>query len=242
MIYMQNEWKSLWNKRHGELDKMGEAADNRKIFLELKRSNGFDVVNELTYDALYGQYAETKKNLCPPRLQGGIRSVYEVGCGAGANLFLFEEEQIRTGGIDYSEGLIDTAKQVLKTEDLMCGDAVSMPVMPRYDSCFSNSVFSYFPEEAYALKVLEKMYEKAEYGIGILDIHDIQQKEAFIKYREEIVPDYHERYKNLPKLFYSRELFEKFAKDHNMEIMFQQSAMEGYWNNKFVFHCYMYKK
>ena len=42
---MQNEWKSLWNKRHGELDKMGEAADNRKIFLELKRSNGFDAVS-----------------------------------------------------------------------------------------------------------------------------------------------------------------------------------------------------
>lgn len=239
---MSNEWKNLWNQRHGELEKLGGGVDSQKVFLELKRSNGFDVVDELTYDALYGQYLETKQNLCPPGHQEGIKSVYEVGCGAGANLFLFESDQIRTGGIDYSEGLIDTARQVLKTEDLMCGEAISMSVTPKYDSCFSNSVFSYFADEEYALKVLEKMYEKADYSIGILDIHDIEKKEAFIKYREEIVPDYHERYKNLPKFFYSRELFEKFAADHNMEIIFQESTMEGYWNNKFVFHCYMYKK
>lgn len=238
---MQSEWKNLWNKRSGELNKI-EKGDFREIFLELKRSNGFDVVDELTYDALYEQYMETKQNLCPAGLHEGIESVYEVGCGAGANLFLFENEDIRTGGIDYSEGLIGTARQVLKTQDLMCGEAISVSITPKYDSCFSNSVFSYFPDEEYALQVLEKMYEKANYSIGILDVHDIQMKEAFIKYREEIVPDYHERYKNLPKLFYSRQLFEKFAADHDMEIVFRESAMEGYWNNQFVFHCYLYKK
>lgn len=83
---MQNEWKNLWNKRHGELDKI-EKGDVRKTFLELKRSAGFDVVNELTYEALYEQYVETKRNLNKGR-QEGIQSVYEVGCGAGANLFL----------------------------------------------------------------------------------------------------------------------------------------------------------
>lgn len=240
---MKNEWKNLWNQRHGEIEKIkGEGVNSQDIFLELKRSNGFDVINELTYDALYGQYLRMKQNLCHPGHQEGIKSVYEVGCGAGASLFLFELDQIRTGGIDYSEGLLETARQVLKTEDLTNGDAVSMPVMPKYDSCISNSVFSYFPDEEYAVNVLENMYEKANYSIGLLDVHDIEKKEAFIKYREEIVPDYHERYKNLPKLFYSRGLFEKFAADHNMEILFQESTMEGYWNNKFVFHCYMYKK
>ncbi len=237
---MQNEWKNLWNKRHGELDKI-EKGDVRKTFLELKRSAGFDVVNELTYEALHEQYVETKRNLNQGR-QEGIKSVYEVGCGAGANLFLFESEKIQTGGIDYSEGLLDTAKEVLKTEDLMCGDAVSMNVAPKYDSCFSNSVFSYFTDEEYALQVLAKMYEKADYSIGILDIHDIQKQEDFIKYREAIMPDYHERYKNLPKLFYAREFFEKFAADHDMDIVFRESTMKGYWNNQFVFHCYMYKK
>lgn len=61
---MQNEWKNLWNKRSGESDKI-DSGDFREIFLELKRSNGFDVVDELTYDALYGQYMETKQNLWP---------------------------------------------------------------------------------------------------------------------------------------------------------------------------------
>ncbi len=241
---MQNEWKNLWNKRSGELDRI-DSGDFREIFLELKRSNGFDVVDELTYDALYGQYLETKQNLWPAENLWGVKqleSVYEVGCGAGANLFLFEGDNIRTGGIDYSEGLISTAKKVLKTDDLVCGEASQVVITPKYDCCFSNSVFSYFANEEYALDVLEKMYQKAKYSIGILDIHDIEMREAFIKYREEIVPDYHERYKNLPKLFYSRELFKKFAENHNMDIIFKESAMKGYWNNQFIFHCYLYKR
>lgn len=225
-------------KMRGGIDK----DDVPKMFLELKRAGGFDVVGELTYDALYGQYLETKKNLCIPNRNMEIKSVYEVGCGAGANLFLFEKENIRTGGIDYSEGLIGTAKQVLDTDDIECGEAISLPVNPKYDSCLSNGVFHYFPDEEYALRVLEKMYEKAYYSIGILDIHDIEKKDAFIKYREKNVPNYHERYKNLPKLFYTRELFEKFAAAHDMDVVFKESNMKGYWNNQFVFHCYLYKR
>ena len=49
---MQNEWKNLWNKRSGELDRIDSG--------------------ELTYDALYGQYLETKQNLWPAEnLWGG---------------------------------------------------------------------------------------------------------------------------------------------------------------------------
>lgn len=165
-----------------------------------------------------------------------------MGCGSGANLYLFESEKINTGGIDYSENLLNTAHKVLKSKDLICGEAISMPAAPMYDNCFSNSVFSYFEDEKYALAVLEKMYIKARFSIGILDIHDIEKKEEFIKYREKIVPDYHQRYQNLPKLFYPKSFFEKFADGHCMDIVFKESAMEGYWNNRFVFHCYMYKK
>lgn len=92
----------------------------------------------------------------------------------------------------------------------------------------------------YAERVLEKMCEKSKYAIGMIDIHDIEKKEEFTVYRWWIVENYDERYKNLPKLFYAKDLFESFARKHHMNIRFVESNMKGYWNNQFVFLCYIY--
>ena len=86
------------------------------------------------------------------------------------------------------------------------------------------------------------MYVKTKRSIGLIDIHDIQKKEAFESYRRKNVENYEERYKDLPKLFYKREFFTTFASEHNMDISFSESAVEGYWNNDFVFSCYLYKR
>lgn len=238
---MKNDWKWIWDNRQVDMN----CVDNksvREVFLELKKCNGFDIVGDgLTYEALCEQYEFTKNQLGLYR-EEKIKSVYEVGCGSGANLFLFEKEGIETGGCDYSHNLVKLAKEVLYTKDVTCIEASLLSILPIYDSVFSNSVFSYFENEEYALNVLEKMYQKARYSIGILDVHNEEKRQEFICYREKIIPDYKERYKNLPKLFYRKEFFERFAREHNMEVKFTESSMEGYWNNPFVYHCFLYKK
>ena len=239
---MGNNWKEIWDNRQIDISGGINGKSVQEIFLELKRCNGFDVVSDgLTYDALYQQYEFTKSQLkgCEKH---EIKSVYEVGCGSGANLFVFEKDGIKTGGCDYSHNLVELAKQVLNTEDIACMEASLISVQPMYDSVFSNSVFSYFENEEYARSVLEKMFQKAKYSIGILDVHNKEKREEFICYREKLIPNYNERYKNLPKLFYEKAFFIEFAKCHNMEIRFEASSMEGYWNNPFVYHCFMYKK
>lgn len=245
---LQNEWKTIWGKRTVD-EKILKTEDKKQIFLELKRSNGFDVLEDgLTYEALEEQKNEMEKWLSGNCFLGGdsrktqIKSIYEVGCGSGASLFLFEQDGIICGGLDYSEALIESAKKVLQSNDLFCREAIDTPVSPQYDAVLSNSVFSYFKDEEYAYGVLEKMYQKTAYSIGLIDIHDAKKEEAFITYRKTIIPDYEERYKNLPKFFYRKEFFEKFAKDHQMDICFTDSHMKGYWNNEFIFNCYMYKK
>ena len=40
-----NEWKSVWSKRSADMDIL-KKEDEKKVFLELKRSNGFDVQEE----------------------------------------------------------------------------------------------------------------------------------------------------------------------------------------------------
>lgn len=233
-------WKKIWESRKDRLDHI-DKADKKAVFLELKRMDGFDVLEGgLSYDALEMQYQETKKALC---LRGGDK-VFEVGCGCGANLYLFHNDGFVVGGLDYSDVLVRVMRKVFSGAAMLeciCDSADRLPIDQKYTAVFSNSVFSYFPNQAYAVKVLERMLEKATSCIGILDIHDAQKKEEFLAYRKATIPNYEERYRNLPKLFYPKDFFLNFAKKHEVRIDFRESHMTGYWNNEFVFHCFMYK-
>ena len=68
------------------------ADDINKLFSELKRADGFDVGGGvLSEDALLRQYEDIKQRLTNGAPQP-VRSVYEFGCGSGANLLLFEHD------------------------------------------------------------------------------------------------------------------------------------------------------
>ena len=237
---MSNNWKNIWEKRQLN-EEAFKSDDINKLFLELKRADGFDVGGgELSEEALLRQYEDIRQRLFKGA-PNPIKSVYEVGCGSGANLLLFEHDGFTCGGIDYSKALTDIALKVLKTKDVTCGEAVNADVEPKYDCILSNSVISYFPNTDYTLGVLEKMFQKTNYSIGLIDVHNIEKKEDFIAYRRKNIENYDEKYADLNKLFYSKELFVDFARGHNLKIEFSESAVENYWNNEFVFNCFMYK-
>ncbi len=236
---MSNDWKQIWEKRSFDYSVL-EKNDLYETFMALKRSDGFDVMDGgLTVQALYEQYQQIMNMLSAKHK---IQSVYEVGCGGGGNLLLMEHDGITCGGIDYSNSLITIAKHVLKSQELLCDEALYMPVEPVYDAVFSNSVISYFPDMEYAAEVLEKMCAKARYAIGLIDVHDLKKQQDYIDYRTANITDYEERYKNLPKLFYPRSFFELFAERKNLELVITKSEVTNYWNNDFVFNCYFYKK
>lgn len=240
---VQNNWKALWGRRTAEMGILRDG-DPRKVFLELKRSDGFDVVEGgISYETFLTQYRQMKERLSRGLPQGKtLRSVYEVGCGSGANLFLLEHDGITCGAIDYSESLLGCAKQVLRTADIRCDEACELPVEPKYDAVISVSVFGYFTDESYAEAVLEKMCQKANYTVGILELADLEKKEAYIAHRKRIIPNYEERYKGLPRQFYSKAFFEAFARAHDMEIELMPVDMKDYWNSQFYFDCYLYKR
>lgn len=238
-----NHWKEIWAK-HSADEGILKKEDERYILLELKRSSGFDVFGGITYENWMEWYRQVKRelSLMAEAECGTMESVFEVGCGSGANLYLLERDGMQCGGLDFSENLMNSAKTILKTKDLLCDEAIRLPAKSRYDVVFSNSFFSYFTDQNYAEAVLEKMYQKTRYGIGLLDIHDKEKEEDFIAYRERTVENYKEKYKNLPKLFYTKEFFLDFASRHHADIKFTFSGVKGYWNNDFIFNCYIYKK
>ena len=235
---MNNEWKAVWNRRQAADDAL--TGDWQEVFLELKRLNGFDVVDGgIPLDSLLMQGRRIKELL---HLKDGM-SVYDVGCGAGANLYLMQRDGIAVGGTDYAAPLVETARKVLPdARELTCGEADAFDTALKYDAALSNSVFSYFPSEEFAERVLTRMLEKTTGAIGLIDLHDADKEEDFLAYRRATIPDYDERYKGLGKFFYRRSFFENFARAHDLNINFPAIEMEGYWNTPFVFNVFMYRK
>lgn len=238
----ENNWKHIWSGRTAD-QAILQGGSPEQVFMELKRADGFDVVEGgISYASFLEQYHEMKKNLSLRLPEGAaIRSVYEVGCGSGANLFLLEHDGIACGGVDYSPTLSACAKQVLRTADIRCAHADALPIEPQYDAVISVSVFGYFTDEKYAETVLEKMCQKARYSVGVLELADAEKEKAYTAYRKQIIPNYEERYKGLPRQFYSKEFFRSFAHRHGMEIRTVPVTMKDYWNSEFYYDCYLYK-
>jgi len=93
-----NEWKSLWNRRTVDASVLKDGSPE-EILLELKRANGFDITSSRTppqrtnligWFGFYEQFLQTKYELGANAKQRNlpIKSVFEVGCGSGANLYL----------------------------------------------------------------------------------------------------------------------------------------------------------
>lgn len=240
---MGSGWYDIWASKETEID--FTTAKTEKIILELKKLDGWDSVGEeISYTAYFNQYKKIKNELSffPRNKEGKIKSVFEVGCGSGPMLYLFQRDGLEVGGADYSDSMVKTASKVLAgAKELYCKEACDIDTQIKYDAVFSNSVFQYFTTEEYAYRVLEKMVEKSNYSVGILDVYDPEYKEDFIKFRKSLDENFEERYASLPKLFIDKQFFIKFASDRHMDVKFSVADLEGYWNNSFVYDCFMAK-
>ena len=235
-----NRWKEVWNKREGVIETGNDIFDT---YVQLKKADGFDVqLQEGYYEGLYGQWEDMKKWM--EELLGRTpESVYEVGCGSGTNLFLFQKQcgVEKVGGIDYSDALIKMAETVLISDDLICDEAVNMETKPSYEIVFSDSAFQYFADQNYGIEVLKKMMQKAEKAVVITEIHDLAKKEEHLEYRRSKVKDYDKVYEGLDKTYYDRELLIKNALENGWKYEIKTPGNTAYWNNRFVFDLYLWR-
>ncbi len=239
---MGNRWKEIWNKDK-DFVFSGIGEDEFAVYRELKRLDGFDVSIEDAEAYYRAFYEETTAEWNQVREAVGICSAYEVGCGSGANLYLLQNQGIKVGGIDYSASLTDIARQVVKDGgDIRTDEAVKVDMDEKYDAVFSDSVFAYFPDEAYGLKVLEKMYGKAVKVIMVREVFDKAKQESCEAYRRKMYANYDERYKGLDKIYYDKEMFSSFAEERHCRIEFSAVRNKYYWNSEYLFNCCIYKK
>ena len=239
---MGERWKEVWNKDKEFTFSAMKGKNEIAIYRELKKLDGFDVSVE-DAEAYYRRfYDETTTAWDHIRRTTGVCSAYEVGCGSGANLYLLQNRGMKVGGIDYSVSLTDVARQIVEDgESIRTDEAARLDVDVKYDVVFSDSVFAYFPDEAYGLKVLEKMYEKASKVVMVWEVFDKSMQTECEAYRREMYADYDERYRGLDKVFYDREMFSRFAEERHCRIEFSGVDNEYYWNSKYLFNCCIYK-
>lgn len=240
---MESRWKEVWNKDREFILPEKEGKDEFTVYRELKRLDGFDVSIE-DAEAYYRKfYDETIAAWDQLQEETGSCSAYEAGCGSGANLYLLQNRGIKVGGIDYSASLTGIARQVVEDGgSIRTDEAVKMDINEKYDVVFSDSVFAYFPSEAYGLEVLEKMYEKASRAVMIREVFDKSVQWECEAHRRKLYADYDERYRGLDKVYYDREMFDRFAREKKCRIEFSGVENEYYWNSKYLFNCCIYKK
>lgn len=214
-IINRNRWKQIWSKRSLEFVKSNDIFD---MFCKLKRDDGFDTQEiDGYYEAFFKEWHKMVDRI--EQLTGNVASVYEVGCGSGVNLYLYQQLKKLTivGGCDYSETLVQLAGKVIQTKDLRCMEADCISTEPKYDLVLADSVFQYFQNPEYGMYVLEKMWEKANKIVVITEIHDEEKKEEHLNFRRQCVENYDEKYKGLDKTFYTKEMFQKFAEKTGAE-------------------------
>ena len=239
---MEN-WKQVWNSRKTNLS--DENKDLKMVFEEMKRMDGYDFNGDtLKYTDYINQWQCMDRNLQFSYENKKYTSVFEVGCGSGPNLFLYNEfyPDYKVGGIDFSESLINFATKRVRSNDIKCCEAINLDINDKYDFVISLGAFPYFKDLNYAKEVLNKMYEKANHAIAIIGITNKESEVDYTNYRRKTIKNYDEKYKGLDKLFYDKKFFIDFAKEHNAEIKFSKYKLEKYWNYEFLFDCYLYKE
>lgn len=235
---MGNNWKTIWNNKNANTINDLSEFD---AFKELKRADGFDVAVENEKEYYQGFYDEWlafygKVN----ELVGEIKSVYEIGCGSGVNLYMFANRGITSlGGIDYSESLADNARIITGSNDVTHGEAIALPIEKKYDLVMSESVFQYFANTDYAETVLRKMIHKSTKLVYLGEMHDASYEQELMEYRRRTIANYDENYKGLNKQFYQRDWITGIAADYGKKVIFTEVDNPQYINGKYLFNCYI---
>ncbi len=168
----------------------------------------------------------------------GIRtsdSIFEIGCGSGAFLFLLYKKQHVIAGIDYSPELIKLANKFMPKANIKENDAISFSQDQKYDVIVSHGVFLYFESLQYAEEVIKRMVNTSVKKIAILDICDFDKKEIYheVRIRDFIEDGYTEdeywkRYEGLDHLFYTKDFFRNLGNQHNLNTEIYDQNIENY--------------
>jgi trans-aconitate methyltransferase len=230
---MQNNWHKIWNNRQIK-------TREDKTLSALLAADGFDSLGTQFTEADWLEFLQTLGTKL--KIQPGD-SLFEVGCGGGAFLYPFYQQEHPVSGIDYSENLVEIARDFMAKATINVAEAINIPKEKKFDTVVSFGVFHYFPSYDYAAMVTRNMVEIANKSIGIFDLPDLSKKETAFETRKAAIgeQEYEEKYQDLQHLFYERDWFKEILKDESVEIRFENQSLANYINSQHRFNVFIHK-
>jgi cytidyltransferase-like protein len=147
-----NDWHKIWHKKG--------TVDTSDLVL-------LDGYEETDFDSL-----GTTKNITSVMNILPHDKILEIGCGAGNLSQHFNEYDYI--GIDYSRPLVNKNIKLTKSTIYHC-EAKNTPFKDNYfDKTFACSVFEYFPNKEYAIKVIHEMIRVTKPG-GMIYIMNLRK-------------------------------------------------------------------
>lgn len=233
---MTNNWHKIWNNRNLNFSPALEESS----LINLLAIDGFDTGFGSIDENAWRKYIEIIINKLEILKED---SIFEVGCGAGALLFLLYKSGYNVSGIDYSQKLVEIANKIMPEADISICEAGKIDTRIQFDIVLSNSVFFYFPDYDYAKKVLIKMIKKSKKNIAVLDIPDQAKKDFVINLRKKEIgaEEYNNRYKGLPHLYYDKKWFEEIIREYGFRYEICDQNIDEYTNNSCRYNVFIYK-
>ncbi len=150
--------------------------------------------------------------------------ILDAGCGGGVKTRHMKEKGFKNvKGIDFSEGMIDVAKQSSSDISFEVADLYTIETEEKFDGIFMQAVLLHFPKK-HVLQILTRVKEKLNSG-GVLYV---AVKE--VKNNEEenmrVENDYGYEYERFFSYFTFPEL-EEYFKQLGMEILWQKNIFAG---------------
>ena len=234
-----NNWKEIWGKRPLTIDGSEFPCPLEKLI----KLDGFDtplgLMSEKDWRDYYNHSFRDRYKI------GSTDSVFEIGCGAGALLYLFNEAHCPIGGLDYAENLLKLSKINFSeyADGFLCADASYTPVHPAYDIVISNHVIHYFPSLSYARTVILLGLVKARKYLVIHGIPDAAYRADSEAFRKGTLSEeeHAKKYTSLSILYFERDWFRVLASEVNAKIKFFDHQMPHFPQNKFRYDIILEK-
>jgi SAM-dependent methyltransferase len=227
-----DRWREVWAKR--SLDR-----SHATTLSMLMAADGLDTAFGEISEAAWCDSA--RRWAARLRARSGA-SVYEVGCGAGAFLWVLERLGCSVGGIDLSASLIESAREVMPAGQFDIGEAIDLAAEPKADVVVSFGAFLYFPNLDYAAAVIAAMAARARTAVAILDLPDLATRADALAHRIELAGGeaaYRQRYDGLGHIYYDRRWVADRLRDSGLaDVATATQDIRGYANGPFRFNAW----
>ncbi|MCX2574028.1 class I SAM-dependent methyltransferase [Pedobacter sandarakinus] len=229
---MKQTWNEIWSKRQF-LQEEGETTLESLI-----RMDGFDTpLGKLSEQDFrnYASHVIKTLDLTPNE------TVFEIGCGSGAFIYILYENGFDVSGIDFALPLIEIAKQKMPAcaAKLQWCEAIDLKEI-NADVIIANHVFHYFPNLEYVSAVLGTIL-KSGGRVLITAMADITFKTESEAFRRGMLTaqEYEKKYDGLDILYFSKPwiLNEVQKLAPNRKVYFLPHKMPKFSQNEYRFDC-----